>query len=265
MFRKKQIFWMSRSPMLIALLLMMILGMACSGQPGSPGAAGSQGPAGPAGEPGAAGGAGPAGPAGTQGLAGPAGATGVSSQSDLGGASPELVAAWGVSAAIAQYQDIQQAIADGYVEATPCAADPEKGAQGYHYLNAALLDGVVDHAKPELLMYIPTENGEMKLVAAEYAVPNNVEPVPSLFGQSFHPAPPGVPLLVLHAWLWEPNPDGIFADWNPNLSCDPESVAAWEARASIAKYADFQQAIADGYKRATPCAADPEKGAQGFH
>ena len=34
----------------------------------------------------------------------------------------------------------------------------------HHYLNASLLDGVVDHAKPELLMYIPTENGQTMLL-----------------------------------------------------------------------------------------------------
>ena len=39
----------NRSPMLMVLLLMMILGMACSGQAGAAGPVGSQGPAGPAG------------------------------------------------------------------------------------------------------------------------------------------------------------------------------------------------------------------------
>ncbi len=39
----------TRSPMLMVLLLMMILGMACSGQAGAAGPAGSEGPAGPAG------------------------------------------------------------------------------------------------------------------------------------------------------------------------------------------------------------------------
>ena len=265
MVREKLAFRISRSPMVIVLLLMMILGMACSGQQGSPGPAGSSGPAGSAGEQGLQGPAGPSGPAGSPGPGGPAGAPGVSSQSGPAEAGPELVAAWGVSAAITQYKDIEQAIADGYEEATPCLSDPQQGAQGFHYRNVALLDGVVDHTKPELLMYIPTKSGEMRLVAAEYAVPNNVKPVPSLFGHTFHPAPPGVPLLVLHAWLWEPNPAGVFADWNPNLSCDPESVAAREARASIARYADFQQAIANGYERATPCLSNPEQGAQGFH
>ncbi|MCH7621879.1 MAG: amidohydrolase family protein [Chloroflexi bacterium] len=267
MIRKKLAAQASRSPMLMVLLLMMILGMACSGQQGSAGPAGSPGPAGSAGEQGLQGPAGPSGPSGSQGPVGPAGAPGVSSQSGPAEVPTELVAAWGVSAAIAQYQDIEQAIADGYAEATPCLSDPQKGAQGYHYRNLALLDGVVGHTKPELLMYIPTESGEMRLVAAEYAVPNNVEPVPSLFGQTFHPppSPSTAPLLVLHAWLWEPNPDGVFADWNPNLSCDPESVAAWEARASIARYADVQQAISDGYAQVTPCVGDPELGAQGIH
>ena len=260
-------FLMCRGSMLIVLLLLVILAMACSGQQGSPGSAGSAGPAGSAGEQGLQGPAGPSGSAGSQGPVGPAGAPGVSAQSGPADASPELVATWGVSAAIAQYQDIEQAIADGYAEATPCLSDSQKGAQGYHYLNAGLLDDAVDHTKPELLMYIPTENGEMRLVAAEYAVPNNVKPVPSLFGQTFHPPPPPstAPLLVLHAWMLQTNPNGVFSDWNPNFSCVPEHVAAWEARASIARYADFQQAIADGYERATPCLSDPEQGAQGFH
>ncbi len=48
----------NRSPMLIVLLLMMILGMACSGQAGAAGPTGSQGPAGSEGPSGPAGSAG---------------------------------------------------------------------------------------------------------------------------------------------------------------------------------------------------------------
>jgi len=132
---------------------------------------------------------------------------------------PENVAAWEAAAAVAQYQDVNQAIADGYARATPCISDPEKGVQGFHYRNAGLIDGTVDHTKPELLMYVPSESGGLKLAAIEYAVPATVQPVPSLFGHDFHPAPPGIPLLVLHAWFVEKNPKGVFVDWNPNLSC----------------------------------------------
>lgn len=124
----------------------------------------------------------------------------------------------GARRATAKYHDIAVALADGYVQETPCISDPVLGAQGFHYLNLAFLDGVVDPTEPELLMYIPSGNDRLKLVAVEYAVPNTV-PIPSLFGQDFHPAPPDVPLFVLHTWLWQANPNGIFEDWNPNLSC----------------------------------------------
>ena len=70
--RKKLTFLISRSPMLIVLLIMVLV-MACSGQQGPAGLAGSQGPVGPAG---AEGPQGPTGPAGLQGPEGPGGATG---------------------------------------------------------------------------------------------------------------------------------------------------------------------------------------------
>ena len=125
--------------------------------------------------------------------------------------------------ATARYHALEQALADGYFEATPCFEDSVAGGQGFHYLNLALLDDDLDPTKPELLQYIPTEDG-LKFVAVEYAVPA-VGPIPSLFGQDFHPfpAPPDEPdLFVLHVWLLPevPNPSGLFADWNPNLSCD---------------------------------------------
>jgi len=30
-------------------------------------------------------------------------------------------------------------------------------------------------------------------------------------------APLGI--WYLHVWHWEPNPSGVFADWNPNVKC----------------------------------------------
>ena len=63
----------SRSPILMVLLLMMILAIACSGEQGPTGLAGSQGSIGPAG---AEGPRGPSGPTGPPGPAGPRGATG---------------------------------------------------------------------------------------------------------------------------------------------------------------------------------------------
>ncbi len=126
--------------------------------------------------------------------------------------------------AVEIYEDLDQALADGYELITECFSDPVLGAQGFHFLNFALLDGVLDPTKPEILMYIPTEDG-LEFVGLEYAVPADlVPPIPTLFGQEFHPFPPApdAELFVLHVWLLEdvPNPSGLFADWNPNLSCD---------------------------------------------
>ena len=31
--------------------------------------------------------------------------------------------------------------------------------------------------------------------------------------------PPGPAFFLMHAWVWKPNPAGMFADWNPEVSC----------------------------------------------
>jgi hypothetical protein len=41
-----------------------------------------------------------------------------------------------------------------------------------------------------------------------------------VLGQDFHKHPT-LPLYVLHAWIWEANPDGMFADFNPVLGACP--------------------------------------------
>lgn len=49
-------------------------------------------------------------------------------------------------------------------------------------------------------------------------------PAPSLFGQEFELVPAGnrygLPdFYELHAWVWKHNPNGMFHDWNPTVSC----------------------------------------------
>jgi len=119
--------------------------------------------------------------------------------------------------ATAAYHRVERAVDDGWVEFTPCI-DGEEGGMGYHYVNVNLLDGDLDPAAPEALLYEPTSNGRLRLVAVEYIVPyDESDGPPSLFGQVFHPGPPG---WTLHAWVWKNNPAGMFADWNPNVSCE---------------------------------------------
>ena len=129
--------------------------------------------------------------------------------------------------ATAPYHNFDMAYADGYdIEATPCWFYSGRGAMGYHYLNANLVDGVAELLAPELLVYEPRRNGSFRLVAMEYIVPIDAwtgDSPPSLLGQDF--ADNGAGLYILHLWLWRNNPNGMFADWNPKVSCEYAAVS----------------------------------------
>jgi hypothetical protein len=130
-----------------------------------------------------------------------------------------------------RYRDPAVAVADGYVEQFGCVSGSHEGAMGVHLVNFPLVaDGVLDPTKPELLVYEPQPNGELKLVAADYLIfsadwhKNNPAP-PELLGQLFHlfeaPNRFGLDMFyTLHVWAWRENPQGTFANWNPNVSCD---------------------------------------------
>lgn len=124
----------------------------------------------------------------------------------------------------ARYHNINNALADGFFQASPCVFNPELGAMGYHYINLnRILNPLVSPEEPEALLYIPDENGEMRLVAFEYVVPQGLatEP-PVLFGQTFHLDGPPLNQYSLHVWAWSNNPSGMFAPFNPRLSCPDE-------------------------------------------
>jgi hypothetical protein len=139
--------------------------------------------------------------------------------------------------ATAALHDVADAQAAGHVvvvsdlSGATCIAQPGEGAMGVHYLNPNLVDSSVDAATPEALVYEPQDNGRLKLVALEYLVfradweaAGNSEP-PTLFGRTFDlvtsPNRYGIPdFYALHAWIWKPNPAGMFAMWNPRVQCD---------------------------------------------
>jgi hypothetical protein len=135
--------------------------------------------------------------------------------------------------ATARYQDVSKAEADGYTPVLGCVSGADMGAMGMHYLKASLLDGAVDVAHPELLVYEPGQNGKVQLVAAEYLVIADVwdgahadGSPPLLMGQLFdHSTAPNRFRLPahysLHVWAWKYNPDGVFSMWNPRVSCAP--------------------------------------------
>jgi len=125
----------------------------------------------------------------------------------------------------APFHDFETASHDGWsAPITACMTDPGgAGGMGFHYGNVALIDGAVSVEKPELLLYEPEANGRLRLVAVEYIVPytawSRSATPPMLFGQDFkHNDTFGI--WALHAWVWKDNPSGIFADWNPRVTCE---------------------------------------------
>jgi hypothetical protein len=111
---------------------------------------------------------------------------------------------------------------------TGCVSHPTAGAMGYHYFNAELMaDNAVDALEPEALVYAPAADGGLKLVAVEWVVrgpdsnPPGVSEPPSVLGMEMHilVPPPGPAFYLMHAWVWANNPSGMFADWNPEVSC----------------------------------------------
>lgn len=102
------------------------------------------------------------------------------------------------------------------------------GAMGQHYVNGSLLgDATFDLSNPEVLVYEPTPNGRMRLVAVEFVELVQAWPgssPPELFGRQLRLVPfpnrYAVPAFYqIHVWLWKDNPAGIFSDWNERVSC----------------------------------------------
>lgn len=132
-----------------------------------------------------------------------------------------------VRAATVQFRSTDAAMAAGYISVPGldfCFNNPGVGGMGYHLIKTTSLDLTVNVLKPEAMVYAPGPNGQRQLVAVEYIVPaaawdaaGNTQ-LPSVLGQTFHlDAELGV--YILHAWIWQANPLGMFADWNPNVSC----------------------------------------------
>ncbi len=128
-----------------------------------------------------------------------------------------------VRQATAQFHDVEAAVAAGYLPTDHCVP-----GMGYHYVNPELLrDPGVNALEPEVLLYAPSGGGRVKLVGVEWVKfdadgdPGTVETI-SVLGQRMHgPMTHGLPLHYdLHAWIWHGNPDDLFNDTNPKVTCD---------------------------------------------
>ena len=120
----------------------------------------------------------------------------------------------------ARFHSERQATKHGYVSTVHCVSSPA-GAMGVHWLSESLIDPVFDPLRPETLLFAPGPDGKLKLVGVEYIVIDVGQPAPTFGGQAFDVggAPPPVPHWSLHVWLWEHNPSGVFAAFNPEVSC----------------------------------------------
>ncbi|MCG2589072.1 hypothetical protein [Rhodohalobacter sulfatireducens] len=128
-----------------------------------------------------------------------------------------------IRTATATYHDVDKAIADGYLEATPFVP-----GMGYHYVNGGLMDDVIDPYAPEALVYIhnPANDSKRRLVAVEYIYPGPTvengfdisilnDVFPGIDGDEWHHV--GGVGWTLHAWVWYPNPGGVFNATNSRI------------------------------------------------
>ena len=170
-------------------------------------------------------------------------------------AEPDLAA---VRAATERFQDVKVALAEGYIADPANMCDtaaimgrPAKlGAMGIHYFRPDLLgitappnprvDGNGTHTdfnQPAILIYEPQADGSLQLVAVENLVfkkswhaAGHAAP-PTFHGIAYdemldNPATPDTdeahnfePHYDRHVWIYRNNPNGMFAQYNPNVSC----------------------------------------------
>jgi hypothetical protein len=134
------------------------------------------------------------------------------------------------------FKNVEAAEAVGYGLFHGCVSGPERGAMGIHYVNGDLVgDGEIDASQPEALIY-ELRDGRLRLVGVEYVVIAEAwdaahETPPTLMGQVFHyvgaPNRYRIPAFYeLHVWAWKQNPNGMFTDWNPRVSCEDFSEGA---------------------------------------
>ena len=141
-----------------------------------------------------------------------------------------------------QYHDVALAVAAGYRASSAGCESSVEGAMGVHYGHPALLgliprsnpttgtNAVIDPLRPEVLMYEPRPDGSRRLVGVEFVVYRaawdaaNPSQTPTFYGVPFDQkfgsdAHGHADHYELHVWLWRNNPQGMFAPWNPKVSC----------------------------------------------
>ena len=129
-------------------------------------------------------------------------------------------------AATRPFHSIDSAAAAGYArEVRDCLVHEHHGAMGYHHVNRRFTDARFELARPEILLYERTADG-YRLNGVEYIIPYAAWPrdsvAPVAMGQAMR-REDNLKIWFLHVWAWKENPDGVFADYHPDVSCPPEA------------------------------------------
>lgn len=164
-----------------------------------------------------------------------------------------------VKAAAEKYRDVNVAKAEGYTTDNKCTTaemlgfPQQQGAMGLHYVRRDLLGlppkpkvaaaGRVrgtgthtDFLQPSMLVYEPQPDGSLRLVAVENLVfasawrsSGKKEP-PTFHGEPYvllldkpetkvDEAHGWEPHYELHLWLFRDNPNGMYAEFSPQVTC----------------------------------------------
>lgn len=121
----------------------------------------------------------------------------------------------------ARYHNIDNAKADNFLLLHDCETRLNDEPVGTVYVNMGrLTDGVIDPQRPDALIYEPGPKG-LTLVGVEFAIPFQLwtKPEPPKFLGTTFQREDDVGAFALHAWVWRANPDGLFAETNPRVTC----------------------------------------------
>jgi hypothetical protein len=169
-------------------------------------------------------------------------------------AEPDLAA---VRKATERFRDVKVALAEGFIRDPFDLCDTAEmmgrpaalGAMGVHYFKPDVLGitappdpkvrgtGIhTDFLTPSILIYEPQANGSLELVAVEnlafvdaWKAAGRTEP-PSFHGVAYNymaddpatavdEAHQFAPHYDRHVWIYRENPNGMFAPFNPKVSC----------------------------------------------
>lgn len=178
-----------------------------------------------------------------------------------------------VRKATERFRDVRVALAEGYIRDPFDLCDTAEmmgkpaalGAMGIHYFRPDLVgvtappnprvDGVgihTDFRRPSILIYEPQADGSLELVAVENLV---FQAAWHATGAKDRPTFHGVPWDAMaddpktaideahmfqphydrHVWIYRENPNGVFAPFNPAVSCRYHTGARGHAHAANAQ------------------------------